>query len=141
MSRGASQVELLAVMLIVIIAIAIAWPYLSLSRNATAEAKATSTLKMIYEGQKDLFAGRQYYGTEEQLRTFGVLTGVDLRPNNYQATVGLETNVTYSITISVSGNRKRWCAVAVPVPSGRFIAIDESGKVQMDKTCYDGVVQ
>jgi type II secretory pathway pseudopilin PulG len=141
MERGASQVEFLAVLLIFCIGMAIAWPHLSLSRSATAEAKATSTLKVLHEAQRDFYGGRQYYGSEQQLKDFGVLAGVELKQSNQQAAVGLETNVTYSIEISVAGGRQRWCAVAVPTPSGRTITIDETGKIRTDATCYDGIVQ
>jgi type II secretory pathway pseudopilin PulG len=138
---GASQVEFLAVLLIVCIGLAIAWPHFSLSLNASAEAKAISTLKVVHEAQKDFFGGRRYYGSEQQLKDFGALTGVDLAPQNNMAAVGVQTRITYSIVIQVSGGRQNWCAVAVPNPSGRLIAIDDAGKVQMDKTCYDGTVQ
>ena len=141
MTRGASQVEFLAVLLIFCIAMAIAWPHLSLSRAATAEAKAVNALRQVHAAQKDFYAGRRYYGTEQQLKDFGVLAGVELQPTNNMAAVGVETRITYSIDIQVGGGRTRWCAGAIPNPSGRNIAIDESGKVQMDKTCYAGVVQ
>ena len=139
--KGASQVEFLAVLLIFCIGMAIAWPHLSLSRNATAEAKAVNALKQVHEAQKDFYAGRRYFGSEQQLKAFGALTGIDLTPENNMAAVGVETRITYSIDIQVGGGRTRWCAGAIPNPSGRNIAIDETGKVQMDKTCYDGVVQ
>lgn len=139
--KGASQVEFLAVLLIFCIGMAIAWPYLTLSRNASAEAKAVNALRQVHEAQKDHFAGRRYYGTAEQLKSFGALSGVDLQPENNMAAVGVESRITYSIDIQVGGGRTRWCAGAIPNPKGRTIAIDETGKVQMDKTCYDGVVQ
>ena len=139
--KGASQVEFTALLLILCIAVAIAWPYLSLSSNATAEARAVNMLKAIHVAQNDFFAGRRYYGSEQQLREFGVLGGVDLQPANNLAAVGVGTSVTYSFDITLSGGRTSYCVTAIPTPKGRYIAIDESGKIHMDRTCQAGSIR
>ncbi|MDI1243101.1 MAG: hypothetical protein PSX80_14395 [bacterium] len=139
---GASQVEFLVVLLIFSLAMAISWPHLMLSDMTGAEAKAIGTLKQIHAAQADHFAGRRMYGTEQQLKAFGALDAAILRPPDRPTTTVLEPPLTYSIEISVSGARTKWCAAAIPSSNlGRTIAVDETGTIHRDRTCYGGVVQ
>lgn len=138
--RGVSQVEFLVVLLLFCLTMAIGWPYLMRSNNASAEGKATNTLKQIHLAQQDFYGGRRYYGSEQQLRDFGVLN-IETKDPPSRAAVGLQPVMSYSFDIQVSGARTKWCAAAIPSTKGRTIAIDETGTVMYGRTCYDGLVQ
>jgi type II secretory pathway pseudopilin PulG len=139
--KGVSQVEFLVVLLLVFIALAITWPYLMRSDSSDAELTAINRLKQIHLAQADYYGGRRLYGDEQQLKSFGVLNDSTPSARAPIATLS-EPPLTYTVQVTVSGSRTKWCAAAIPSrTSGRWIAIDETGAVMFGRSCVDGSVQ
>jgi type II secretory pathway pseudopilin PulG len=139
--KGVSQVEFLVVLMLFFIAIAIGWPYLMRSDNSTAEGKAVNVLKEIHTAQADYYGGRRMYGTEAQLKSFGVLN-IETHAAQAPVTTLSGPPLTYSVDISIGGGGTKYCAAATPSSNkGRTVAIDETGAIMYGKTCYDGSVQ